>query len=39
MVGVQREKIQNGWKGDKRFEGEGGMELAAIGCIGRRGRD
>ena len=22
---VQREKIQNGWKKDKRFEGEGGV--------------
>ena len=24
MVRVQREKIQSGWKKDKRFEGEGG---------------
>ena len=27
MVREQREKIQNGRKGDKRFEGEGGVEV------------
>ena len=27
MVGVQREKIQSGRKGDKRFEGEGGVRV------------
>ena len=27
MVREQREKIQNGWEGDKGFEGEGGVEV------------
>ena len=29
MVKEQREKIQNGQKGDKRFEGKGGARLSS----------
>ena len=34
MVMEQREKIENGWKKDKRFEGEGGGSAA----LAERGR-
>ena len=35
VVRVQREKTQSGQKGDKRFEGEGGLESYFSRCGAR----